>query len=1189
MKLINELSQYLSPNPKIKEFVKKEKLFNEEAGYLHHPKDLDIKAFLMSPEIMKIAYQKPINEDFAQFLAIHLLLKEKSVLDIIYMELGEDGKLNLEENTDFDSLTGLFWSVIMEKENSLDDLISPTPLKFDITKIKEVKRSCIKLNHNLINEINKFKDEIAKLHDGHASYTKQIEKLLQEKATLQRKLSDFEFNDETQFAEQKNAIEKRVTWLQSKINVHKEKMKTLNIYQHNGVKKYKDKNGVDIPEEKIAKIKEQYKKLLLDLSIEEEKLKKTESFSESFGKKIKKSEYEKRVKEINDEIQSFEKTRKGYQDYKLILNGRYENSLEKIFNNVSKVELIDQTIDYFENNRKRLRHSINALESSIEQSTDIQKDINAELKDIQRAYETCSMQEELISVEYSSLEELHKDIIKSRENIEDNLKKHSEFNEKIEKIIDDFSNAKVNGKLLSGDKISFFRSVLDGKLNEAKELHKQYAFFQRIYSNLVQNFKTITDSLRVNERQYKEQLKKIQVNKQKRLNNAALVSESIKKLTMKKDFLELFLRASPVPADNFLDNITEMGKLISQLSSSNEESFKIFEEYNSYKPFHLKEIPIINDLVDEFDENEIAKIPEVEALLNDIDELLRLEKEFNNDFSGVVEGNDSVADEIIKSLNNKIASLVDEISDNRKEYINKVAKLKRESREKEDKVQKLKKENEKVATLVLEGKAKEEQLLAVIEEERKRNKALETHIISIEERIREATKEQPFWKKNFVNTVSTVFFVGGLFYSVITDLPWREMELRNTVPFMNHLIDKPELKTYLYSEKPFDGYKLTPHKVAYKAPEKKDNKHLILDIDKYKVTVDASSFMEIDSENFDRENVESVIISEINRFCKEMNIDFNAFLEFYKTVYPNCYILKKENIEQATHIIYRMQKKYASSKKFLKNESSRFAYSVNALQLLTRLQLKTENAYSSFIARLFNEYHTSGYTAEQTKETILNNLASIKRNYRDFFIPIYEGEFKPLPVIEEMTAEEFIHFVTPYIKSNYYTFARQNNLKVVSNIDEYAHALAEDMFYSSQLFNVPKTFTILIAHQETFFHNIKGDKGKSEGPFQIYYPTKGYILNKMQRKKIVMPNKVNSLLEHKTFSTFMATFYMSDLMARYSKVYFKDGKGYVEYDLRRSIISYNGSVRYFTSLQKKEDLLLRYMKKYALKSNRFEG
>ena len=281
-----------------------------------------------------------------------------------------------------------------------------------------------------------------------------------------------------------------------------------------------------------------------------------------------------------------------------------------------------------------------------------------------------------------------------------------------------------------------------------------------------------------------------------------------------------------------------------------------------------------------------------------------------------------------------------------------------------------------------------------------------------------------------------------------------------------------------------------------------------------------------------------------------------------------------------------MQEKYGQLRPHFRGGEEKQRYALRALELLARLQLKVEDPNASFITRLYNEYHHIGYSPDATKEAILNNLASIEKQYRDFFTPRYKGKLKPIEEIERMGAEEFVSFILPYLRGKYIAYKRQKGLPYDRHREEYLQSLAEDIYFTGKMFNVPRTMMVLIGHQETFFHNLIGDHGKSEGTFQIYQPTKKGILGRMKKKNIAMPRKIPSLLKYHTFSTMMATYHMSELMQKYSNITFKNGVGYIEYDLKKCAARYNGSNAYALEVIKKLKSLKKYVEKKGNKHRR---
>jgi hypothetical protein len=90
-----------------------------------------------------------------------------------------------------------------------------------------------------------------------------------------------------------------------------------------------------------------------------------------------------------------------------------------------------------------------------------------------------------------------------------------------------------------------------------------------------------------------------------------------------------------------------------------------------------------------------------------------------------------------------------------------------------------------------------------------------------------------------------------------------------------------------------------------------------------------------------------------------------------------------------------------------------------------------------------------------------------------------------------MSLNEFTESMAPYFMENIQNYLANNpgaDAFHPEDLDGYARRLARDMYFSGKLFGVPMTFLVSIAHQETYFANVLGDRTMSASPFQITGP-----------------------------------------------------------------------------------------------------
>jgi hypothetical protein len=168
--------------------------------------------------------------------------------------------------------------------------------------------------------------------------------------------------------------------------------------------------------------------------------------------------------------------------------------------------------------------------------------------------------------------------------------------------------------------------------------------------------------------------------------------------------------------------------------------------------------------------------------------------------------------------------------------------------------------------------------------------------------------------------------------------------------------------------------------------------------------------------------------------------------------------------------------------------------------------------------------------------------------------------------------------IVPYIKANLRAFTSHASFAGAhkpEEIADYAKRLAEDMFVAAKAFGVPRTLFISIVHQESYFANVLGDNSMSASPFQIYRPTKPYIIKSMEQKGLKTPGVPDRLQDHLSLATYMAANFLSDLIRR-SSIPWGKGKGLI-CDLDDVALGYNGGSHYPPAVNGKKLRLVRYL------------
>ena len=154
-----------------------------------------------------------------------------------------------------------------------------------------------------------------------------------------------------------------------------------------------------------------------------------------------------------------------------------------------------------------------------------------------------------------------------------------------------------------------------------------------------------------------------------------------------------------------------------------------------------------------------------------------------------------------------------------------------------------------------------------------------------------------------------------------------------------------------------------------------------------------------------------------------------------------------------------------------------------AAQKVADLALPAEKAQHLFLDRLYREYRSLGFSAEESLGALVANeraFASLHQNWQD--PGRYRGQVRPLAQVEVMNLKTFLKRATPYIVSRLKIFLKQRGMKFAGELEAYAKNLAFDMYCAAKKFKVPLTVLMAIAHQETWYANVLGDMGKISQP-----------------------------------------------------------------------------------------------------------
>ena len=246
---------------------------------------------------------------------------------------------------------------------------------------------------------------------------------------------------------------------------------------------------------------------------------------------------------------------------------------------------------------------------------------------------------------------------------------------------------------------------------------------------------------------------------------------------------------------------------------------------------------------------------------------------------------------------------------------------------------------------------------------------------------------------------------------------------------------------------------------------------------------------------------------------------------------------------------------------------------------LYRLAGLTTPGECRFWDRLFADYLAQETGPAEALDMVLAN-AEQSLKMRNAPGIEYAGRLKPAPELEKMDLSGFVRVIKPYIMANIKSYASNRVNMVIDgsdNLEEYSDRLARDIYFSARIFQTPVTLMVSIAHQESYFANVLGDHSMSASPFQIYKPTKPYIIKSMSRKGLPSPGVPARLQDHLTLATYMAAFHISELMEKASASWGRDKKTIC--DLDRVAYLYNGGERYPGAVYRKKLRLMRYLAK----------
>lgn len=218
-------------------------------------------------------------------------------------------------------------------------------------------------------------------------------------------------------------------------------------------------------------------------------------------------------------------------------------------------------------------------------------------------------------------------------------------------------------------------------------------------------------------------------------------------------------------------------------------------------------------------------------------------------------------------------------------------------------------------------------------------------------------------------------------------------------------------------------------------------------------------------------------------------------------------------------------------------------------------------ALQRFADRLYTDYRRLGYGRGQALAAVVTNQQAARHWVATNHLPkSYLGRVRPVPAVEDMDLERFLDRLSPYIAERSRRYLTILGRRPPADLERYARDLAFDMYGAAKRFQVPLSYLLAIAHQETYYANVLGDDNLSASPFQIWRPTLPRILGSMAAVGFAPPPANIRLQHHLTLATYLAAFHLRELMLEAVSPATKRHQAYVDMD--KVMLRYNGSHLY---------------------------
>ncbi|MEW6265216.1 MAG: hypothetical protein AB1641_19230 [Thermodesulfobacteriota bacterium] len=366
---------------------------------------------------------------------------------------------------------------------------------------------------------------------------------------------------------------------------------------------------------------------------------------------------------------------------------------------------------------------------------------------------------------------------------------------------------------------------------------------------------------------------------------------------------------------------------------------------------------------------------------------------------------------------------------------------------------------------------------------------------------------------------------------------------------MKTLLEAPALQVGLVADQVYSPYVGRPFDLGFLSPQDK-------------------------AQGFD--HVQALIAREMDGQALRLGLEPADFLRLVRGLFPPGQTVSLVRLKDDGHALDLLRGYFPQASAELRNR----ALGQDLIRGLYRLAASTEPVECRFWDRLYGDYRALRTDPVQSLGMILHNADRGRRVGPRGSKLEFAGRLAPIAELESLGQEGFTRLMTPYFRAHVKAFTSSPAYAYAhrpEEIETYAQRLAQDMYMAGQTFGVPKTLLIAIAHQESYFSNVLGDGSMSASPFQIYNPSKPYIVRAMADRGLKVPRVPEKLQDHLTLATYMAAFHLATLMEKAASNWGKDKAALC--DLDRVAQLYNGGDAYPEAVHRKKLRLLGYLER----------